>query len=309
MTIRVVVTGANGFVGRYLSYQLDQIGWLVWGLDKKDSVGREGIAVVDLADRKAMKRLFLESQPEIVFHLAGVIKSEHPEELYKVNLQNTVDLFESLAETGMKPRVVIAGSSAVYGSGRSNRRISERARPHPMPHYAVSKLAQEVASLRYFDALGFPVVIARMFNLLGPGQSPDLACSAFARQIALAELKGTNEITTGNLQSQRDFVDVRDAVRALALLAETGKAGQIYNICSGHLVSIKSCLDELLALSTQKIMVRVVDEKAQKHDVNIQVGDARKLQAATAWKPEIKLEQSLLDLLKDWRQRIRLELM
>lgn len=305
--MRTLVTGANGFVGRHLIHQLGQLGWQVWGVDKK-TISRDKITVVDLSDREEMKRLLSEIQPEIVFHLAGIIKSDRPEEFYKANLQITVDLFESLVEAGMKPGVVIAGSSAVYGPGRSNKPISERARPRPMTHYAVSKLAQETVSLRYFDALDFQVIIARMFNLLGPGQSPDLACSSFARQIALAELKDVREITTGALYAQRDFVDVRDAVRVLALLAKTGKAGQIYNVCSGYPVSIKTCLDELLALSATKITVKTVDEKIQEHDVNIQVGDARKLRAATAWKPEIKLKQSLSDLLEDWRQRIRLEL-
>jgi GDP-4-dehydro-6-deoxy-D-mannose reductase len=175
-----------------------------------------------------------------------------------------------------------------------------------MTHYAVSKLAQEIASLRYFDAFGLPVTIARMFNLLGPGQSPDLACSAFARQIALAEASGENEISIGDLSARRDFVDVRDAVRALALLAEKGKPGQIYNVCSGHAVLMRKCLDEMLSMSPTQFKVQMDAGKIQKNDVPIQVGDARKLNRITGWRPQIKLKQSLSDLLADWRQKVKL---
>lgn len=163
-----------------------------------------------------------------------------------------------------RPKVVLASSSAVYGLTKSTRPVTERSPLRPITEYAVSKVAQETAALRYHYAFGLDVVIVRMFNLLGPGQSPDLACSAFARQIVLAEISEQTEIVTGNLDAKRDFVDVRDAARAFALLAEKGEAGQTYNVCSGNAVAIQQCLSEMMLRSKKKLSARVDAARVQK---------------------------------------------
>jgi GDP-4-dehydro-6-deoxy-D-mannose reductase len=162
-----------------------------------------------------------------------------------------------------------------------------------------------MASLRYFNAQELPVIIMRMFNLLGPGQSPDLACSSFARQIAMAETGGGAEISTGNLDAQRDFVDVRDAVRAFVLAAEKGAPGEIYNVCSGRAVKIRACLDVMISMSSQQIKVNIDAGRIQSNDVPIQIGNAEKIKQAVGWSPQISLKQSLSDLLNDWRQKIK----
>jgi GDP-4-dehydro-6-deoxy-D-mannose reductase len=146
-----------------------------------------------------------------------------------------------------------------------------------------------------------------MFNLLGPGQSPDLACSAFARQIALAEITEQTEIVTGSLDAKRDFVDVRDAVRAFALLAAKGEAGETYNVCSGNAVAIQQCLSEMMSQSQKQLSARVDAARVQKNDVPVQVGSFQKLHKAAGWNPRIPLKQSLSDLLDDWRERIKAE--
>jgi GDP-4-dehydro-6-deoxy-D-mannose reductase len=144
-----------------------------------------------------------------------------------------------------------------------------------------------------------------MFNLLGPGQSPALACSAFARQIALAEVTGQTEIVTGNLDASRDFVDVRDAVRALTMLAEKGHASEIYNVCSGRAVTIRKCLHEIMSMSNKQLTTRVDAGHLQKNDIPVQMGSYQKLHKATGWSPKISLKQSLSDLLNDWRRRVK----
>jgi GDP-4-dehydro-6-deoxy-D-mannose reductase len=302
----VLITGMNGFVGRHLSNHMIDYGWKIFGFDRQKLSGQEKVYFGDINDRDVLKSVLKKCQPDFIFHLVSVIKSTEPKAFFDTNVLGTVSLFESLVENGQHPTVVVASSSAVYGSGFGGRPINESVKPHPMTHYAVSKLTQEIASLRYFDAYRLPVIVARMFNLLGPGQSADLACSAFARQIALAEVSGKNEIFIGDLSARRDFVDVRDAVRALVLLAEKGKAGQIYNICSGHAVLMKKCLDEILSMSPLQFNVKLDAGKIQKNDVPMQVGDARKLNQITGWRPQIKLKQSLSDLLADWRQRVEL---
>lgn len=300
-----LITGITGFVGKHLSDHLSGLGWNVYGFDQRIVSDAKHIFVGDLANRDAMQGALQACHPDVVYHLAGQIKSSEPDRLYQANLSGTVSLFESLLATGQKPVIVLASSSAVYGSGFDGRPISETFKPRPVTHYAVSKLAQEIAALRYFDALGWHVVVGRIFNLLGPGQSPDLACSAFARQIALAERDQLDEIITGDLSARRDFVDVRDAVRALAALAEKGKAGQVYNICSGRAVLMRKCLGEMLSMSPRTLQARVDAGRVQKNDVPIQVGSARKLNKLTGWRPQISLKRSLSDLLEYWRQRVQ----
>jgi GDP-4-dehydro-6-deoxy-D-mannose reductase len=303
--LSTLITGINGFVGGHLSAHLLELDWQVYGFDQRANGNRKNVFIGDIADRNAFQAALLECKPKVLFHLAGLIKSTQPEKLYHANLLGTVTLFESLLESGQRPVVIIASSSAVYGSGFGGRPITEKFKPRPMTHYAVSKLAQETAALRYFDAFQLPVLVVRMFNLLGPGQSADLACSAFARQIALAEAKNTDEIITGDLNAHRDFVDVRDAIHAFALLAENGKSGQTYNVCSGHAVLMRKCLDEMLSMSPRQFKVRVDAERVQKNDIQIQVGNARKLNQVTGWRPQISLRQSLSDLLEYWRQRVK----
>ncbi|MBL8080152.1 MAG: GDP-mannose 4,6-dehydratase [Anaerolineales bacterium] len=301
-----LITGVNGFVGGHLLRHLKALGWRVYGFDQYVRNREKNFIKGDIMNRKDFSNALKVSKPDVVFHLAGLIKAEQPEMLYQANLFGTVSLFEGVLDVGQRPLILIAGSSSVYGSSLEGKSINEKCRPHPVTSYAASKLAQEFAATRYFDAFQLPVMIVRMFNLLGPGQSPDLACSAFARQIALAEMHGHNEIVTGDLTAKRDFVDVRDAVRAFIGLTEKGLAGETYNVCSGRAVTIGKCLDEMLAMASRQFIVRKESSRIQLNDVSVQIGSARKLQKTTGWRPQYSLRQSLKDLLDDWRLRVQL---
>jgi GDP-4-dehydro-6-deoxy-D-mannose reductase len=148
----------------------------------------------------------------------------------------------------------------------------------------------------------------RSFNIIGPGQPPSLACSSFARQIALAELHGDNSITTGDLSAQRDFVDVRDVARAYEMTALHGRVGQVYNVSSRRTVSIRECLDELLKLTPQPFQIISNVQQAQKMDVSIQLGSAERLRKHSGWQPRISLQSSLADLLDYWRRMVQSEI-
>jgi GDP-4-dehydro-6-deoxy-D-mannose reductase len=303
----ILITGISGFVGSFLAeYALGQ-NLRVSGFDLR----RGGFAVEyhqgEITDRSVLEDVLRKTKPDVIFHLAGMIKSPTPDALYKTNLLGTIALLDSVIKTELCPVVVIASSSAVYGSKSGAEPITEKADIHPITHYAVSKSAQEIAALKYFNADGLPIVILRMFNLLGPGQPAALACSSFARQIALAEVGGDPEILTGNLDAQRDFVDVRDAVRAFTLAADKGAPGQVYNVCSGRAVRILSCLDEMISMSPRQIKVRAAAARIQSNDVPIQIGNAEKIRLAAGWTPQIPLSQSLADLLNDWRRKVKIE--
>lgn len=300
---RAFITGISGFVGKHLREELLREGWDVYGFDIRPA--GENVFVGDLSDRAALTRAVADCGPDAVFHLAGIIKSTDPQAYYTSNLFGTLNLFDAVMQMERRPKMVLASSSAVYGLTKSARPITERSPLRPVTEYAVSKVAQETAALRYHYAFGLDVVILRMFNLLGPGQSPDLACSAFARQIALAELSGETEIVTGNLDARRDFVDVRDAVRAFVLAADMGKAGHAYNVCSGRAVEIRKCLGEIMSRSQRQLSAKVDPGRVQNHDISIQAGSHRKLREAAGWSPKISLKQSLSDLLDDWRERVK----
>jgi len=303
--MRALVTGSSGFVGGSLIELLVSNHWDVSGFDHRKSGNIPNLHLGNIQDQPALERVIKKSQPEAVFHLAGVIKSKSLKDYYNTHILGTLALFEALVETGYKPRVVVTSSSAVYGSGLGKRPISEHFALRPITDYGISKLAQEMVARRFFLAYGFPVIIVRTFNLIGPGQSPELACSAFARQIAIDEsLNHTKPIKTGNLSAQRDFVDVRDAVRAYELLADKGVPGTVYNICSGRSVSIQTCLDLLLSMASKTLTTELDRTRVQKNDVPVQVGNPKHIEQTVGWRPNFSLEESLSDLLNDWRSRI-----
>jgi GDP-4-dehydro-6-deoxy-D-mannose reductase len=300
---RALIIGISGFVGKHLQEHLLNKRWQVHGFDMRSSDAK--VFIGNLSDHATLAHAIVESQPDVIFHLAGIIKSGDSESYYKSNLFGTLNLLDTVVKMETRPKVVIASSSAVYGLTKGAQPVTERSALHPVTEYAVSKVAQEMAGLRYYYAFGLPITVVRMFNLLGPGQSSDLACSAFARQIALAEITDQTEIVTGNLDARRDFVDARDAVRAFRMLAEKGQPGQIYNVCSGRAVTIQKCLHEMMSQSKKKLAARVDAVRIQKNDVPVQIGSYQKLHKVTGWSPKISLKQSLSDLLNDWRRRVK----
>lgn len=304
---RVLITGSSGFVGSHLTRNLLAKNWQVAGFDILPANNLKHFYQGELSDKKAITHALQEFKPDVVFHLAGLIKSNEPQDLYTANVQTTVTLLDVVLECNLKPQIILASSSAVYGLTSGEKKITEKSQIRPATHYAVSKAAQELVALRYFDEGLLPVKIIRMFNLLGPGQSPALACSSFARQIALAEKHGKDEIFTGNLDALRDFVDVRDAVRAFDMIVENGETGEIYNVCSGMAVSLQMCLSEMLSQAQRQLTPKIEAKRVQKNDIPIQAGSYQKIKKACGWSPEISLKVSLTDLLNDWRERVKLD--
>jgi GDP-4-dehydro-6-deoxy-D-mannose reductase len=305
---RALITGVSGFVGGHLADHLTNSGWNVAGYDLRPPHVDCDFFAGDLSDENAIQKAVERILPDAVFHLAGILKSDSYEELYKAHVFGTISLLDAIAASGISPLVIIASSSAVYGPGVGRRSITEGFELRPQTHYALSKAAQEMVSLRYYHAHDLPVIRVRTFNLLGPGLSLEMACSAFARQIALAEQSGKpSTITTGSLEAKRDFLDVRDAVRAYESIARKGRPGEIYNVCSGRVVAISECLNILLKQARVPVEAILDPAKVQRNDVPIQVGSKRKLHEATSWNPRIALKKSLLDLLNDWRERVDTE--
>ncbi len=303
----VLVTGAAGFAGGHLLEQLkgtaDVVAWT------RSPVPAELTALarwarVDLLDRESVRAALTDVRPAAVYHCAGlphVAQSwEHSADALRGNALATHILLDQMRRLGIGARVLVTGSATVYAAAVDP--IAEGGALALTSPYAISKLAQEARGLRALREDGVSVVVARAFNHTGPRQTAAFAAPSFARQIALIE-RGVLDPTmrVGNLEARRDFTDVRDVVRAYALLMARGTAGQVYNVASGVSRSMRSVLDLLVARARVDVAVEVDATLLRPSDTPVLTGNADKLRAATGWAPAITVEQMLEDLLDYWR--------
>lgn len=275
--MRALVTGAQGFVGRYLIAELlaSQSDVRIVGVGRSAACttfthtvtwrsmrvaaplppelrsaahdARYAYQPVDIRDRARFGRILREFSPDVVFHLASGLRDDAPHHLFGTNVEGTIDVLESVAAAGLAPRAIVIGSSgSVYGLPACLP-IAEGSPCEPRDFYAVSKLAQEHAARIVARERDLPIVIARIFNIVGPGQDERHVAGRFAAQIA-AVIAGTSEarMLVGDLSPTRDFIDVRDVARALALLARSGAPGSIYNVASGLETPISQILELLI---------------------------------------------------------------
>lgn len=315
MAERALITGADGFVGRHLAGFLAGQGVEVLGLGLNDPGdlhpwGECPFRVCDVLDRAAVAALVREFRPDYVFHLAAqssVRRSwEDPWSTYEVALRGQANVLDALREAGLDPVVHIACSAEEYG------RVEEKDLPvgedhplRPVNPYALSKVVQEHHALFCHRVYRTRVVITRAFNIIGPGQSRDFVASDFAHQIAEIEA-GLREpvIRVGNLDSRRDFSDVRDLVEVFWVLVKEGVPGQAYNVCSGIDRSVREVLDILVSMARTPVTVEVDPGKLRRADVPVLRGDNRKLRELTGWSPRIPLERTLQDLLEWCREQV-----
>jgi GDP-4-dehydro-6-deoxy-D-mannose reductase len=217
-----------------------------------------------------------------------------------------VNLFEAIRDLDLSPRVHIAGSSEEYGLVLPDEvPIREESPLRPLSPYAVSKVAQDLLGYQYWKSYRLHVVRTRGFNHTGPRRGEVFVTSNFSRQIAEIE-KGLREpvVRVGNLDSIRDFTDVRDMVRAYWLALERGEPGEVYNVCSGRGYSGHQLLDILLGLSHVKVEIQQDPARMRPSDVMLLIGDASKFRDITGWEPAIPFEVTLKDLLEHWRKRV-----
>ncbi len=244
------------------------------------------------------------TRPSAVYHCAGEAHVgrawDSTEPTFAINVRGTHHVLKALERGGAPARVLVPSSALVYAS--ASEALTEDHRVAPASPYGLSKLAQEMLGARTNGALA--VTIARAFNHFGPRQDPHFAASGFARQIADIE-KGRRapEISVGNLEARRDLTDVRDTARAYQLILERGTPGRIYNVCSGHAISIRELLDRLIARARVPVTITTDPSRYRPNDTPLLLGDPRRLRDELGWTPEIPLEQTLDDLLEYWRSR------
>ena len=301
--MKALITGSEGFVGRYLREELEANGYEVTGLDLQP--GKQTVAA-DLLDPAAVKELLAKLQPEVIFHLAGqadVGKSwKIPAKTFEINVIAAVNLMEAAREHCPESRIVLVGSSDEYGDLReAGVSVSEETPVKPMTPYAISKIAQEQTGQAYVRAYRMRICMTRSFNHGGAGQKPGFMIPDFARGIVRVERGEADAVFVGNLASKRDFTHVKDVVRAYRLIAEKGKSGEIYTVGTGKTWSAEEILNRLISMA--KCPVPVVQDPARMRpsDTPVICCDRSKLTRDTGWEPRYDMETLLSEALEYWR--------
>lgn len=306
----VLVTGAAGFVGRHLLRFLQQASE---GPERIIALDVRAVGVPDCGDRvlwvksdlteyQEVRKVLKEIQPDGIIHLAGVTSSDDLRTYFAANVQACEHILSTASELPDWPRVVVVGSAAQYGIISGEYEMVDESRPLlGSTPYAVSKILQEKWALLYNRFESLPVICARPFNIIGPGQPAHLVPATFLHQVADVLNGRAKEVCVGNTSAYRDFTDVRDVVAALwALMNAEGSAnGQAFNIASGQPVRIADILDACIELGGREIPVRQDLQRFRALDVPIIVGDPSKLCEMTHWRCQIPWQQSLMDM---WRE-------
>lgn len=316
--MRALITGINGFVGGHLAeHLLSQGDWELWGLSRSSAIalpqlrGRVQIVQADLADAEATARALTTVRPDAIFHLAGqpfVPESfRDPAATLATNTLGALHIFLTLITYRMATRVLVVGTNEEYGQIRpEDLPLGEDAPLRPTSPYGVSKVAQSMLALQYHLSHQLDIVRVRPFTHIGPRQNERFVTAAFARQIARIELGLQPPVMqVGNLSACRDFTDVRDMVRAYALLMRHGESGEVYNVGSGKAVMIRDMLDTLLAASAAPIEIQLNPNLMRPIDIPLVTCDASRIRARTGWEPALTITQTLHDILGYWRGKER----
>jgi GDP-4-dehydro-6-deoxy-D-mannose reductase len=310
---RVLITGASGFAGRHLARMLHAHGtYEITGISsqKRPPLDEGRLLVCDLRDADLTRRVIERYQPEIIFHLAG--QSHVPQAFAApvntliANVAGQINLFEACRSVSIDPVILVVSSAEIYGAVDADSIPIDEDQPlRPNNPYASSKAAQDIYALQYVASYEMKIVRVRPFNHVGPGQADRFVVSSFARQIAEVEAGLADPVVlVGNLEPIRDFLDVRDVVRAYEMLAKPEFAGDVFNVSSGRGIRIREILNMLISYSSCTIDVQVDPNRFRPSDVPEFRGDSNRLINATGWSPEWDIEQTIMDVLNDWRARI-----
>ncbi|MCC7446160.1 MAG: GDP-mannose 4,6-dehydratase [Anaerolineae bacterium] len=316
--MKILVTGAGGFVGGHLlTYLNNQSKGELYGTLGQDVERRPALVALcpnlwtlDLRDPAPIRDILAAVRPDQIFHLAGqayVPRSfEDPWDTLETNIRGTLNVLQAVRDLALPARVLVVGSAEVYGAVKPEYLpLNEDSPLAPTSPYSVSKVGQDMLALQYTLAHQVFTVRTRPFNHIGPGQNNRFAVPNWASQIAEAEVGRRDPVVyVGNLSAARDFTDVRDVVRAYAMALDNGKSGEVYNVCSGQAYTMQSIMDRLVSLSRIPIEVRIDPERFRAVEIPVLKGSFRRLHEQTGWEPQIPIDQSLRDVLDEWRQHV-----
>lgn len=298
--MKVLVTGSEGFVASHLIKLLEEQGdYDVFGMDLKNGD--------DLRDYESVRRILDFYRPDKIFHLAALTyvpeSMQDPYRAISINTIGSLNLFEAVKNLGLKSKIHVAGTSEEYGDSHDiTGLVTEDAPLKPLSPYAIGKTGMDYFAQLYSRAYNMHIVVTRAFNHCGPGRGEEFAESAFAKQIAQIERGERDILRHGNLESMRNYTDVRDIVRAYALAIDLEPG--VYNLCSERNVTMQEMLDILIGFSEVTIPTEVDPMLYRKSDFSFNTPSCAKFKSLTDWAPTIPLETTLRDILEDWRRRL-----
>ncbi len=298
--MKILVTGAGGFVGKHLLSALENSDYDAVGSDHK---GRYDLELCDVTNKDQTNALIAKVRPDVIFHLAGyssVPKSmDDSASVHEVNVQGTLNLLNACTAASITPKFILISSAHVYGNPKELP-VDEDAPLSPQSPYAESRVEQEKEAQKFTEQNNIPLVIIRGFNQIGPGQSPDFVVSGIAKQITDIEAGEAQSLRIGNTEAKRDFTDVRDVVSAYILAIEKAQPG-VYNVCSGESYAIQDVLDRCIKLADTDIRVEKDPDRMRASDLLDLKGDHSKFTAETGWMPTILIDTTLRNVLDYWR--------
>lgn len=312
--MNVLITGITGMVGSHFAQACRAKGWNTWGVARFSAASRQAAvddpAVIrcDIIDARSMAGVFRKIRPDVVIHMAAQAFNgsswSMEDYTYQANVRGTLNVLQCAVDHAPAAKVLLACSSAEYGDIRPEDCPLSEDRPlKPITPYAVTKAAAELAGYQYFRNFGLKVYLPRMFIHVGTGHPPATAIQNFARQLALiAHGRLEPVMRVGNLETARDFIDVRDGVEGMMCLLERGTPGVPVNICTGKAYSIRDTLDRLICAGGVKVSVESDPALFRPTDEPLLLGDNSRLRQL-GWQQRHAFDETLAAVYADWLAR------
>jgi GDP-4-dehydro-6-deoxy-D-mannose reductase len=293
---KILVIGANGFIGGYLSEYLKSQDYRVVEADKSGV----DMVMVDALQPDQVMKLLKEINPDVIFNLIGYTDESHPDTIYRLNIFPLIHIAGCVTSLGLSTRIITMGSAAEYGPIREPRDpLVEDDIKVPVSHYGVSKVAQTSLARVFFKSNASDIIIARPFNIIGYGMSSYSVPACFVEQfLQRGDIKGRIEIRTGNLDPIRDFLSIHDVISALHYIMLRGSPGHSYNICSGSGITVRAILTGIASIFSGK-EYQILENKSMNSAINIpwSIGDNSKLKSL-GWKQQSSIEDGMNELVR-----------
>lgn len=296
--MKALIFGDKGFVGPHLEDRLRELELDVYGFDIKNGD--------DIRDYEQVRTAIDFYQPDYIFNLAGMAyvgeAQLDPQRAIDIHVKGTLNILDAVRNMGLRPKILLASTAEEYGYEHQLKEVTEESPTYPTTIYGATKNAMTNIARTYIHHYGMHIIITRAFNHIGRGQAQWPVTAAWAKQIVEIERGERDILRHGNLETIRNFTDVRDIVDAYArvISAEPG----VYNICSPESLGMDMVLDELVAQANVPIKIEVDERLYRPGDTSFMPPSAEKIRHAIGWKPKIAFDNSIKDVLDDWRERL-----